>query len=239
MANVALVTGASRGLGRVISGFLAGGDFDLILTGRDEATLAAAVAGLAKDGARVEGVPGNVADHAHRKRLAEIAGRHGGIDLLVNNASELGQTPLGPLAAYPIDRLDHVFAVNVFAPLALVQELLPLLQKRQGLIVNISSDAALGGYPGWGAYGASKAALDLISLTLAKELKDRGVSVVSVDPGDMRTDMHQSAFTGEDISDRPLPDVTIPFWAWLFSQDHAAINGRRFQAQADSWELGA
>src|SRR4029079_18842293 len=125
----------------------------------------------------------NVADHAHRKILVDIAARRGGIDLLVNNASELGRTPLGPLPAYPVDKLDEVFAVNVFAPLALVQELLPLLQKREGLVVNISSDAALGGYPGWGAYGASKAALDLISLTLANELKDSGVTVVSVDPG--------------------------------------------------------
>jgi NAD(P)-dependent dehydrogenase (short-subunit alcohol dehydrogenase family) len=239
MANVAVVTGASRGLGRVIAGFLAGQDFDLILTGRDEAALAAAVAALSKNGARVEGVAGNVADHAHRKTLAEIGARRGGIDLLVNNASELGRTPLGPLAAYPIDKLDQVFAVNTFAPLALVQKLLPLLQKREGLVVNISSDAAHGGYPGWGAYGASKAALDLISLTLANELKDSGVTVVSVDPGDMRTDMHQSAYAGEDISDRPLPDVTIPFWAWLLSQDRAAISGRRFRAQADSWELGA
>src|SRR6478609_117153 len=110
MANVAVVTGASRGLGRVIAGFLAGQDFELILTGRDEAALAATVAALSKDGASVEGVAGDIADHAHRKRLAGIAGKRGGIDLLVNNASELGKTPLGPLAAYPIDRLDEVFA---------------------------------------------------------------------------------------------------------------------------------
>ena len=110
-----------------------------------------------------------------------------------------------------------------------------MLRRRRGLVVNISSDAAVGGYPGWGGYGASKAALDLATLTLAHELAESGVAVVSVDPGDMRTQMHQDAFPGEDISDRPLPDATLPFWAWLLGQQHAAINGRRFQAQAEVW----
>ncbi len=103
-------------------------------------------------------------------------------------------------------------------------------------MVNISSDAAVAGYEGWGGYGASKAALDLISLTLAHELKDSGVAVVSVDPGDMRTQMHQDAFPGEDISDRPLPEVTLPFWAWLLGQEPMKVSGRRYQAQAELWE---
>jgi NAD(P)-dependent dehydrogenase (short-subunit alcohol dehydrogenase family) len=123
--------------------------------------------------------------------------------------------------------------------LGLAQEALPLLRQRAGLIVNISSDAARGGYEGWGAYGATKAALDLVSLTLANELRPAGVSVVAVDPGDMRTQMHQAAFPGEDISDRPLPDVTLPFWAWLLGQPPGSVSGRRYEAQADHWEVSA
>jgi NAD(P)-dependent dehydrogenase (short-subunit alcohol dehydrogenase family) len=130
-----------------------------------------------------------------------------------------------------------VFAANVVAPVALVQDCLPLLTASRGTIVNITSDAATGAYPGWGGYGASKAALELVSRTLAAELAARGVSVVTVDPGDMRTRMHQDAFPGEDISDRPLPDVTIPFWAWLLGQDPSAVSGGRYRAQADRWEL--
>jgi NAD(P)-dependent dehydrogenase (short-subunit alcohol dehydrogenase family) len=105
------------------------------------------------------------------------------------------------------------------------------------LVVNLSSDAAVGGYAGWGGYGASKAALDLLSLTLANELRDQGVAVVSVDPGDMHTQMHQDAFPGEDISDRPLPETTVPFWAWLLAQKPLPISGRRFQAQAEVWSV--
>jgi NAD(P)-dependent dehydrogenase (short-subunit alcohol dehydrogenase family) len=127
--------------------------------------------------------------------------------------------------------------VNTLAPLALVREALPLLARSQGLVVNISSDAALGGYPGWGVYGASKAALDLVSKTLAAENRERGVAVVSVDPGDMRTKMHQDAYPGQDISDRPSPDVTLPFWAWLLSQPPMKVSGMRYQAQASVWEV--
>jgi NAD(P)-dependent dehydrogenase (short-subunit alcohol dehydrogenase family) len=117
------------------------------------------------------------------------------------------------------------------APIALIQLALPLLVERRGLIVNITSDAARGAYAGWGPYGASKAALELLTRTLAMELRDRGVSAVIVDPGDMRTRMHQEAFPDEDISDRPLPDVTVPFWDWLFYQPPAELNGERFEAQ--------
>jgi len=127
----------------------------------------------------------------------------------------------------------------VLAPLALVREALPLLARSRGLVVDITSDAAVGGYPGWGVYGASKAALDLVTKTLAAELKEKGVGVVSVDPGDMRTRMHQDAFPGQDISDRPLPDVTLPFWAWLLSQDPIAVSGGRYRAQAAVWEVPA
>jgi NAD(P)-dependent dehydrogenase (short-subunit alcohol dehydrogenase family) len=157
----------------------------------------------------------------------------------VNNASTLGATPLQPLAEYPLEDLEQTLKTNLIAPLGLVQETLTLLKQSGGLVVNISSDAALGGYPGWGGYGASKAALDLVSLTLANELHQEGVGVVSVDPGDMRTQMQQEAFPDEDISDRPLPVVTIPFWAWLFGQEPLAVTGRRYKAQSEQWEVAA
>jgi NAD(P)-dependent dehydrogenase (short-subunit alcohol dehydrogenase family) len=147
----------------------------------------------------------------------------------------LGPSPQPALLDYPLLTLRQVFETNVFAPLALIQQAAPLLQAQRGMVINISSDAAVGGYEGWGGYGASKAALDLITLTLANELRSAGISVVAVDPGDMRTEMHQAAFPGEDISDRPLPEVTIPFWAWLLGQDPASVSGRRFQAQAETW----
>ena len=118
--------------------------------------------------------------------------------------------------------------------MALTQLALPLLTKSRGLIVNITSDAATAAYPGWGPYGATKAALELLTRTLAAELRDQGVSAILVDPGDMRTRMHQEAFPGEDISDRPLPDVTMPFWNWLFDQDPAEIAGERFVAQQEN-----
>ncbi|HKW42830.1 MAG TPA: SDR family oxidoreductase, partial [Thermoplasmata archaeon] len=182
-------------------------------------------------------IPGDVTERAHRERLARAAEDLGRIDVLVNNASELGETPLPPLVHARRDRVLRVLDVNVLAPLALVQEVLPLLIRSHGLVVNITSDAAIGGYPGWGVYGASKAALDLISKTLAAELKEKSVGVVSVDPGDMRTKMHQDAYEGQDISDRPLPDVTLPFWAWLLSQPPMAVSGGRYQAQAALWEV--
>ena len=151
--------------------------------------------------------------------------------MLVNNASELGT--IGPLMDFDVTRFGRVFPVNAGAPIALIQLAMPLLAERRGLIVNITSDAARAAYPGWGPYGASKAALELLTRTLAAEVRDRGVSAVIVDPGDMRTRMHQEAFPNEDISDRPLPEVTAPFWHWLFNQDPADVSGERFAAQAE------
>lgn len=235
MAQVALITGASRGLGRTLAHFLAAQGWDLVLTARGAEALAATAQALAETGRRVVALPGDVVDAGHRQRLAQAAAGLGGLDLLINNASILGPSPLPALAAYPLEALEQVLAVNVLAPLGLVQATLPLLRRRRGLVINISSDAAVGGYAGWGAYGGSKAALDLLSLTLANELAGDGVCVVSVDPGDMRTQMHQDAFPGEDISDRPLPEETLPFWAWLLGQDREAINARRLRAQADVW----
>lgn len=238
MANkrIALITGASRGLGALLADFLAAQDFDLVLTARGGESLETTVNSLKKYGGAVLTLPGDVVNASHRRTLVLAVQSLGGLDLLINNASDLGVSPLPVLADYPLDEMRRVFEVNVFAPLALIQEAVPLLKDRGGLVVNVSSDAAKGGYPGWGAYGASKAALDLLSLTLANELREVGVSVVAVDPGDMRTEMHQAAFPGEDISDRPLPEVTLPFWAWLFGQERAAVSGGRYQAQAEHWE---
>jgi NAD(P)-dependent dehydrogenase (short-subunit alcohol dehydrogenase family) len=236
---VAIVTGASRGLGRVLAGFLAKQGHALIVTARGEAALRAAAEEFAATGADVISIPGDVREDGHRQRLVAAALRSGRLDLLVNNASDLGDSPLPPLEKASPEAFRRVLEINTIAPLALVQNALPLLLRSRGLVVNITSDAAVGGYPGWGVYGASKAALDLVSKTLAAELRDRGVAVVSVDPGDMRTQMHQDAYPGQDISDRPLPDVTLPFWAWLLSQEPMRVSGMRFQAQAAVWEVHA
>lgn len=234
--KVALITGASRGLGRLLAGFVAKQGYALIITSRGVGELRAAADDLAPR-APVSAIPGDVTDAGHRRQLLEAAERWGRLDLLVNNASDLGDTPLPELVKASRETFRRVIEVNTLAPLALVQEALPLLFRSHGLVVNISSDAAVGGYPGWGLYGASKAALDLVSKTLAAELREDGVSIVSVDPGDMRTKMHQDAYVGQDISDRPLPDVTLPFWAWLLSQDPMKLSGMRYQAQAPLWEV--
>jgi len=235
--RVALITGASRGLGSTLAQFLARQGYSVIVNARDSGALAQAAREIAIAGVVVLPVPGDVADESTRSALNDAATKLGRLDLLVNNASELGPSPLPRLSELRADDFERVLRVNVLAPLALTQRLMPLLGAVRGRVVNISSDAALGGYPGWGAYGASKAALDLVSLTLAHELKGSGVSVVSVDPGDMRTSMHQAAFPGEDISDRPLPEITLPFWAWLLNQDPDHVTGHRFQARSDRWEI--
>ncbi|HZY92631.1 MAG TPA: SDR family oxidoreductase [Thermoplasmata archaeon] len=237
--RVALVTGASRGLGATVARFLALEGFELLLTSRSPGPLGQVEAELRSLGKPVTVLAGAVEDPTHRRALARRVESMGRLDLLVNNASELGASPLPSLLTTPLDSFRRVLDVNVLAPLALVQELVEPLSRSGGLVVNVSSDAALGGYPGWGAYGASKAALDLLSKTLAGELEARHVAVVSVDPGDMRTAMHQAAFPGEDISDRPDPRVTLPFWAWLLERRHEEVTGHRFQAQGERWEVSA
>lgn len=232
--KTALITGASRGLGFTLGNFLAAQGYTLVITARDAEALEASAQALRRHGGPIIAIAGDVTDPRHRTRLAQATRELGGLDLLVNNASTLGPSPLPHLKDYLLADLRAVFETNVLAPLALVQEMLALLQERQGLIINLSSDAAHGGYAGWGGYGSSKAALDLITKTLVNELRD--VAVVSVDPGDLRTQMHQEAFPGEDISDRPLPEVTLPFWAWLLGQEHERVNGQRFGAQAERWE---
>jgi NAD(P)-dependent dehydrogenase (short-subunit alcohol dehydrogenase family) len=207
--GTALITGASRGLGRALALSLAGDGWSLVVDGRDPAALDVAAAELRSAGAAaVRVVPGDVADPAHRRQLALAAAELGGLDVLVNNAGTLGPSPLPPLAAYPLDALGEVLVVNVLAQLGLVQEVLPLLRRAGGRILNITSDAAAEAYEGWGGYGASKAALEQLSAVLAVE--EPGVRVYAVDPGDMRTRMHQDAFPGEDISDRPPPEAAVP-----------------------------
>lgn len=239
MERVALITGASRGLGAELAGFLAKQGYHLVITARGAEALEKAAQSLRKFGSQVIAIPGDVSEPEHRADLAEAAKSLGRLDLLINNASNLGLSPLPPLADYPTDSIEQVMKVNLLAPLGLVQSTLPLLKSSGGMVINISSDAAVGGYPGWGAYGASKAALELVSLTLANELREDGVAVVSVDPGDMRTLMHQDAFPGEDISDRALPEATLPFWAWLLGQPRMVVTGQRYQAQSDRWEVAA
>jgi NAD(P)-dependent dehydrogenase (short-subunit alcohol dehydrogenase family) len=237
MRKAALISGASRGLGAELATFLAAQGYDLILTARGVDELATVAARVRGHGGNATVIAGDVAEADHRQRLIAAADASGGLDLLVNNASDLGPSPLPALGDLPLAALRRILDVNVVAPLGLVQLALPLLERRHGLVVNISSDAAIGGYPGWGGYGASKAALDLLSLTLAGELKSRGVAVVAVDPGDMRTAMHQAAYPGDDISDRPLPSVTRPFWAWLLGQPPSAVSGCRYRAQDEKWEV--
>ena len=229
--RVAVVTGASRGLGEVIARVLVERGYNLVIGAREGTALDRVRDELSTGGRRVVALAGDVTDASARRRWIDAARELGGLDVLVNNASELGG--IGPLTTFDVQRFGRVFPVNTGAPIALIQLGLPLLIGCRGLIVNITSDAASAGYPGWGPYGASKAALELLTRTLAVELQDLGVSAVLVDPGDMRTRMHQEAFPTEDISDRPLPDVTAPFWRWLFDQDPEHVRGQRFAAQQE------
>ncbi|GAA3416020.1 SDR family NAD(P)-dependent oxidoreductase [Streptosporangium vulgare] len=203
MTKTALITGASRGLGLALARSLAADGWRLILTARGEDALRAAAAEL---GALA--LPGDVADPAHRDRLALAAQEHGGLDLLVNNASGLGAVPLPPLAGYPADTLEELFRTNVLAPLALIQANLRGLRERRGAIVNISSDAAVEAYEGWGGYGATKAALEQISHVLAVEEPD--VAVWWVDPGEMSTAMLADAVGAGEAAGAPGPETVVP-----------------------------
>jgi NAD(P)-dependent dehydrogenase (short-subunit alcohol dehydrogenase family) len=198
----ALITGASKGLGLALARGLTDRGWRVVIDARNSTGLSAAAAQLPSTIA----VRGDVKEAAHREQLRAAVGER--LDLLVNNASELGPSPLPPLARYPLDALRAVYETNVVAPLALTQLLLPHVRAAGGVVLNISSDAAVEAYPGWGGYGSAKAALDHLSAVLAAEEPD--IRCYAVDPGDLRTDMHQAAFPGEDISDRPLPDTIVP-----------------------------
>jgi NAD(P)-dependent dehydrogenase (short-subunit alcohol dehydrogenase family) len=217
----ALITGASKGLGRALAAALAARGWRLVADARTPGSLAADLPGAVV-------VAGDVTDPAHREDLAAAVGSLGRLDLLVNNASDLGPSPLPALAGYPVEALRRVYETDVFAPLALIQMLAPRLRAAGGIIVNVSSDAAVEAYEGWGGYGSAKAALDQLSAVLGAE--EPGLRVYAVDPGDMRTDMHQAAFPGEDITDRPEPKTVVP--ALLRLLDARPPSGRY---QAADW----
>jgi NAD(P)-dependent dehydrogenase (short-subunit alcohol dehydrogenase family) len=200
----AIVTGASRGLGLALAESLAERGWRLVIDARDGGALEQAAAGL-KARTEVVALAGDVADPEHRAAL--VAAASGPIDLLVNNASMLGPSPLPPLARHPLDELEHVYRVNAIAPLALMQVVLPRLAEG-ARIVNVTSDAAVEPYEGWGGYGSSKAALEQLTAVFAAE--QPALRVYAVDPGDMNTRMHQEAYPGEDISDRPAPSASVP-----------------------------
>ena len=205
---VAIVTGASLGLGRALALDLASDGWSVVIDGRRAAPLEEARQMIEARGSRVTAVPGDVADPLHRLELVAAARALGSLELLVNNASSLGVSPLPSLSSYPLEDLRRVMEVNVIAPLALFQESAELLRDSGGIVLVISSDAAIEPYEGWGGYGAAKAALDQMHRILGVE--EEGVKVYVVDPGDMRTEMHQAAFPGEDISDRPEPETAVP-----------------------------
>jgi NAD(P)-dependent dehydrogenase (short-subunit alcohol dehydrogenase family) len=234
MANTALITGASRGLGFALAkGLAEHGGWNLIITGRDATRLHAAWSELSElaraRGTRVGALPGDVTDESHRLALVDTARAHGGLDAVVNNAGALGPSPQPTLLDYPIDVLRAVFEANTLAPLALLQALRRDL--RPGArIVNVTSDAGAQAYAGWGGYGSSKAALEQWSAVLAAE--NPKLKVYWVDPGDLRTDMQQAAFPGDDISDRPLPELRVP--AFIALLEGSLPSGRYVAAELES-----
>jgi NAD(P)-dependent dehydrogenase (short-subunit alcohol dehydrogenase family) len=219
----AIVTGASRGLGLALARALAERRWRLVIDAREAGTLSEVATELAQS-TDVAALAGDVIDPEHRASLIAAAGDR--IDLLVNNASVLGPSPQPALADYPLDALEHVYHVNVLAPLALVQLALPHLTAH-ARIVNVSSDAAVEPYEGWGGYGSAKAALDQLTAILAVEHHD--LRVYAVDPGDMNTRLHQEAFPGEDISDRPPPETSVP---GLLALIEGELPSGRYQARA-------
>lgn len=220
---VALVTGASRGLGAALVHALSARGWALVVDARSADALHAATA----DVSDLVAVPGDVSDPDHRAELEAAVRRYGRLDLVVNNASLLGPSPQPELADYPLDVLRRVYEVDVVAPLALVQTMLPWLSAAGGAVVDVTSDAAVQAYAGWGGYGSAKAALDQLTAVLAVEHPRLGV--YAFDPGDMRTQMHQAAFPAEDISDRPGPETVVP--ALLRLLDNRPPSGRYTAAE--------
>ena len=219
---VAIITGASKGLGRALAEGLAARGWDLVLDARTPQVLAGTAAALASHGTRVTALPGDVTDPAHRSELVAAAGKLGGVDLLVNNASALGAEPLTRLDGLPLDGFRRALEVNVVAALGLVQEALPLLRASEaGTVIAVSSDAAAEAYETWGGYGASKAALDHLAAVLGEE--EPRLRVWAVDPGDMATDLYAAAVP-EDREPRPEPAGVVP--AFLRLLDERPASGR-------------
>jgi NAD(P)-dependent dehydrogenase (short-subunit alcohol dehydrogenase family) len=217
---VAIVTGASRGFGRAVTAALLDRGWTVVGDARRAQELQDSARAL--NSAQLIALPGDITDASHREAVVDAATGAGSLRLLVNNASRLGPSPQPALADYPGSELCSVYTANVFAPLALIQAVLPTLIDSAGVIVNLTSDAAVEPYPGWGGYGSSKAALDQLSAVLAAE--NSAVSVYAFDPGDMRTEMHQAAFPDEDISDRAEPESVVP--ALLRLLDTRPASGR-------------
>lgn len=214
-SQTVLITGASRGLGLALAKDLAREGWTLLLDARTASDLQQAQQALAPL-TKIIALPGDIADPAHRQQLAQAAQSLGGLDAVINNASLLGPSPQPNLFDYPLDTLEQVYRTNVFGPLALLQAVRPYL-KPQARILNVTSDAGVEPYAGWGGYGSSKAALEHLSAIFAAENPD--LKVYWVDPGDMRTQMHQAAFPDEDISDRPLPEESVPGFKILLQGD--------------------
>jgi NAD(P)-dependent dehydrogenase (short-subunit alcohol dehydrogenase family) len=220
--SVAIITGASKGLGRALAEALAGRGWDLVLDARTEELLAEAAESVSAYGTRVRALPGDVTDAGHRSELVAAAWKLGGVDLVVNNASALGAEPLVRLEGLPLEGLRRALEVNVVAALGLVQEALPLLRRaREGTVIAVSSDAAVEAYETWGGYGASKAALDHLAAVLGQE--EPGLRVWAVDPGDMATDLYAAAVPDDD-DPRPEPGSVVP--AFLRLLDERPASGR-------------
>jgi NAD(P)-dependent dehydrogenase (short-subunit alcohol dehydrogenase family) len=233
--KVAIVTGASRGLGRAVAAGLRESGWALIVDGRDAGALRKAEEHLRQSlpgGPQILAIPGDVTDPGHRRVLVEAARDLGRLDLLVNNAGVLGPSPLPALADYPLEGLREVVEVNLVAPLALFQETADLLRAAPGggRLVMVSSDAAAEAYPGWGGYGAAKASVEQLAAVLAAE--EPALRVWVVDPGDLRTRMHQEAYPGEDISDRPEPETVVPAFLRLVESDRPSGRLRLAELEA-------
>ena len=228
--RVALITGASRGLGREVARLYAARGMPLILTARGEEALGEAAAEL-EPLTSVVALAGDVADRAHAERLVGIGlEQFGRIDVLVNNASSIGPSPMPTVEDYPPEALEEVLRANLVGPLQLIQLVLPGMRARgQGVVVNVSSDAAVEPYPTWGGYGASKAALEQLSRVLAVELEGSGIRVYIVDPGDMNTELHRQAEPGVDLSGLPGPEIPAPAFLHLLEADVAPFG--RFTAR--------
>ncbi|HLF28290.1 MAG TPA: SDR family oxidoreductase [Anaerolineae bacterium] len=231
--TVVLITGGSRGLGRALAQAFAAEDAQVMIAARQGADLESTQGEIEAAGGKVLSFSADMTqpqDIAHVVKT--IIERFGRIDVLINNAGTLGPAPRPALLDTDPDALLETFRVNTVGPLRVTQAVLPyMLKQGRGLVINVTSDAARGAYPEWGAYGASKAALELIGLTWAAELPGSGVRVVNVDPGDLQTDMHRAAYPGEDISDRALPESAAPAFVWLAAPAGSHVTGERIQAQ--------